>query len=74
MEGLLIILILKYEAYECPIQYAYFYVFFTAPIHFIKQINIHDLFLLGTSSCICWQLFNIQIEHGILKGSNSKRI
>lgn len=32
MGGLLVILILKYEAYYCPIQYAFFfYVFFTDP-------------------------------------------
>lgn len=28
MGGLIIILLLKYKAYLCPIQYAYFYVFF----------------------------------------------
>lgn len=36
MEGLLIILILKYKAYLCPIQYAYFYVFFIYSNAFIK--------------------------------------
>lgn len=36
MRGLLIILILKYKAYLCPIQYAYFYVFFIDSSTYIK--------------------------------------